>query len=150
MFGNEARCTRRDQVLLTIVLRTVLAFYVVIIVVLSLVPHGPELGTGDKWAHFASYMLMAIIGMLLTSSLRSAVIMFLLIAAVGAALEGLQGIIPTRTPSGWDLVADLAGASAGTLVWLGFVKAQSRRLEREGWRGLWRIRRGSEAATDGT
>ena len=112
--------------MLTTLLRVMFPLYVLLVVALSLLPRGPELGGGDKLAHLGAYMLMAVLGMSLTSRRRSAVGMFLFIVAVGAALEGFQSMIPNRTPSGWDLVANLVGATAGTLVRLGTVKVRQR------------------------
>ena len=112
---------------MTRVFRVVFSSYVVLVVVLSLVPRGPDLPEGgDKLAHFGAYMLMAILGMAWPTRFRSAVGMFLFVVAVGAALEGFQAMIPARTASGWDLVFNLVGATAGTLVWLGAVKVQQR------------------------
>ena len=111
----------------TTVLRVAFPLYVVLVVVLSVVPAGPDLPVGgDKLAHFGAYMLMAILGMPLTTRLRSTAGMFLFVVAVGAALEGFQAMIPARTASGWDLVANLVGAAAGTMVWLGVVEALRR------------------------
>ena len=113
--------------MLTTVLRVVFPLYVVLVAVLSIVPRGPELAVGgDKLAHFGAYMLMALLGMPLTFSRRSAVRMLLIVVAIGVAIEGLQAIIPVRTSSGWDAVANGLGATAGTLVWLGMVKALQR------------------------
>ena len=77
---------------------------------------------GDKLVHFGAYLLMALLGMPLTNSFRSAVQMLLVIAVTGVALEGFQALTPERMPSGWDVVANLAGATAGAFVWLGVVK----------------------------
>jgi VanZ family protein len=111
--------------LITTILRVVFPLYVVLIGVMSLTPRGPELAVGgDKLAHCGAYLVIAILGMPLTSRRRPAVGMFLLVVAVGAALEGLQAVTPNRTPSGWDLVANSAGAAIGSLVWLTAVKVR--------------------------
>jgi len=81
---------------------------------------------GDKLVHFGAYLLMALLGMPLTTSFRSAVQMSLVIAATGVALEGFQALMPRRMPSGWDVVANLVGETAGVFVWLGVVKALRR------------------------
>ena len=113
--------------MLTTVLRVVFPLYVVLIVGLSVVQRGPDLAVGgDKVAHFGAYFVMAFLGMFLTTSLWSSVRMLLLIAALGAALEGVQAMIPARMTSGWDLVANLVGVTVGTLVWLGVVRALRR------------------------
>ena len=113
--------------MLTTVLRVVFPLYVVLVVALSVVQSGPDLAVGgDKLVHFGAYLVMALLGMPLTTSSRSAVRMLLLIAALGAALEGVQAMIPARMASAWDLVANLVGAIVGTSVWLGVVKALRR------------------------
>ena len=108
-------------------LRVVFPLYVVLVVALSVVQSGPDLAVGgDKVAHFGAYLVMALLGMPQTNSLRSAVRMLFLIGALGATLEGVQAMIPARIASGWDLVANVVGAAVGTLVWLGVVKALRR------------------------
>ena len=113
--------------MLTTLLRVVFPSYLALVVVLSVAQRGPDLPEGgDKLAHLGAYLLMALLGMPLTTSLRSSAGMFLAIAAIGALLEGVQAIVPTRTASGWDLVANLMGAVVGTLVWLGVAHALRR------------------------
>ena len=102
----------------------VFPLFVVLIILLSL---SPDFAVGgDKLAHFGAYLLMALFGMSLTTSFRSAVRMLLAIVVIGAALEGVQAMIPTRSASGWDLVANWVGVSAGTFIWLGVVKTLRR------------------------
>lgn len=104
------------------ILRIVFPAYVGVIVVLSLLPGAPAPPGGDKLAHFGAYALMAFLGMPLTSTGRGRALMLLAIVAIGGGLEAAQAMMPSRTPSELDLVADVAGALAGTLIWWGVVR----------------------------
>ena len=73
---------------------------------------------------------MALLGMPLTARVRARLLMLLTIAAIGAALEGLQAIVPNRAASGLDLVANVTGAMVGASLWVGAVRVRQRRLTR--------------------
>lgn len=97
---------------------------------LSLAPHGVESGLehGDKLGHFLAYLaLMAWWGQL--DARRDRLLgLFLLL---GAALEALQGLTPSREPSLADMLANAAGAGLGwlaTRAWPRWLMGLERRL----------------------
>jgi VanZ family protein len=124
--------------LVSIVHRLAFAAYVAMIVVLSIIPPGPRVESlrvaadSDKMEHLGVYMLMGLLGMSLTASRQSAVRMFLFIAFIGAATEGLQALVLARTANPVDFVYNSAGAIVGTLVWLGVNNARQRSRKRAG------------------
>ena len=89
--------------------------YVAVIVVLSLVPTAPELAVGgDKLAHFGAYGLMALLRLPWAGDRRRAWYGLLLVCGIGGGVELAQGLVPYRTGSAADFVADVAGATLGT------------------------------------
>ena len=88
---------------------------VLAVVALSLTPSPVETGVeqGDKLGHLLAYFsLMAWWGQLQPRSNR----LLLLFLLMGAGLELLQGLTPTREPSLLDMLANAAGAVLGWLA----------------------------------
>lgn len=82
---------------------------------LSLTPSPVDTGInqGDKIGHLLAYLsLMAWWGQLDTRINR----LLLLFLIMGAGLEGLQGLTPSREPSFLDMVANAIGAGLGWLA----------------------------------
>lgn len=82
---------------------------------LSLTPSPVETGIdqGDKIGHLLAYFsLMAWWGQLDPRRGR----LLVLFLFMGLLLEGLQGLTPTRQPSGLDMLANAAGAGLGWLA----------------------------------
>ena len=99
-------------------LRVGFPLYVVTIVIVSVIPQGPDLPIhGDKVVHFAAYGVMALLGLPLTVGFRSGAGMLLFILCVGGAIEWIQDFLPYRTGSIWDLAANGFGAVIGAAVW---------------------------------
>jgi len=109
----------------THLLRVVFVAYVALVIALSLVPSGPPLpaGMSDKTGHFLAYAGLAVLGMPLVSSLLGRVLMLLGIVGLGAAMEGLQAIVPRRAASSADFLADVLGALVGLVIWLALRRA---------------------------
>ncbi len=84
------------------------------IVVLSLIPVSVDLGEGrDKIAHFAAYGGLSFwFDMLYRGSMRQFMIA-LAFAAMGAALEFLQGMTDYRSFEVADMIANAIGAALG-------------------------------------
>jgi len=103
-------------------LRIVFWSWVAFVVAASLVPagagHVPRLPINDKVGHFASYAVLALLGMPLARSPRARAFVWLAIVGLGAGLEALQLLVPGRAAEGGDLLADALGALVGTLIWL--------------------------------
>ena len=88
---------------------------VLLVVGFSLAPNPPDTGVdqGDKIGHLLAYFcLMAWWGQLHDRHPRLLVLFLLL----GAALEGLQGLTPSREPSLFDMLANASGALLGWLA----------------------------------
>lgn len=119
---------------------------VALVVWLSLTPAPVDSGVdhGDKLGHLLAYAgLMGWWGQLH----RRWLLLFVLFVALGAAMELLQGLTPTREPSLADMLANTAGAALGWFVtrrrprWLAGLDAHlARRCAgwRTWWRTLWR------------
>jgi VanZ family protein len=100
------------------IVRVAFPLYVILVAFLSLTAEGPELDEGDdKWAHYAAYMVMALLGMPMPRTPGARAAMAVFVMTIGAALEVMQGWVPVRTPDPWDAVANVAGASMGIAVW---------------------------------
>ena len=94
---------------------------------------GP-LGVGaDKWVHAASYAVIAGLAVLDGRPRRAAfgvvglVAVVLAVAAVAAGVEAVQSLVPGRTASGGDIVANTVGAVVGAVTGT-WVTARRRRI----------------------
>ena len=86
----------------------------------SLLPEAPPFPHFDKVAHFAEYgglglLLARAIGMTFGRFAVGAAILFAV--SYGALDEVHQAFVPGRQPSLLDVLADLAGATSGALLW---------------------------------
>ncbi len=87
-----------------------------VISLLSVAPIAQPLAfdNADKWTHWATWMLMMIwFGAAWPSALKRCLIILL---AVSAALELLQGLLPWRLMEMNDLLANLAGLLSGAAL----------------------------------
>ncbi|WP_051023850.1 VanZ family protein [Thiorhodovibrio frisius] len=91
----------------------------VLVVVLSLLPSSvpPGFEGGDKLQHLLAYMVLGFCFAALYPRKRRLILLGLIF--LGAGLEGLQGLVPARDASLFDLLADALG------VWLGLLAAGS-------------------------
>lgn len=73
----------------------------------------------DKLLHAGGYAVLAFATLfaLQARSLRTALLVVLLVTAFGGAVELLQSPVPGRHLSALDLVADAVGAALGALGW---------------------------------
>lgn len=86
---------------------------VVVVVVLSLVPTGVPTGFegGDKLQHLLAYMVLGYwFAVLYPRQQRLSLLGLILL---GAVLEGVQGLVPARMASPFDLLADALGVMLG-------------------------------------
>ncbi|HUL05495.1 MAG TPA: VanZ family protein [Candidatus Acidoferrum sp.] len=88
------------------------------VTVLSLLPQRdvPKVGVSDKLEHAIAYFGLAILGGLAFRERRRLLYLFVILCAMGGAIELLQAFSPGRTPELADAVADAAGAAAGIFV----------------------------------
>lgn len=112
----------------TRVLRLSFSGYVAFIVVLSVTPSNatPLGNVDDKLAHVGAYVVMALLGVPLTSTTRGLQSMVFALVGVGAVIEALQALIPYRSASGWDLVANAMGVLLGALSWAVVMRRRTR------------------------
>ncbi|NQV55729.1 MAG: VanZ family protein [Rhodospirillales bacterium] len=76
----------------------------------------PETGISDKLEHFAVYAVLGLFGLAAHPRPGNAVRITLALCLYGAVLEGGQALIPGRTPSLLDAIANSAGAMIGVAV----------------------------------
>lgn len=92
--------------------------YVVLLTILTLLPSSsmPAVDLWDKAQHFIAYSLLPPLSMLAVSSIRSLHYLCLLWAGYGIALEYAQSIVPGRTTSWEDALANSLGIVCGLLL----------------------------------
>jgi len=114
--------------------------WLVLITVLSLIPDMGDVSGGwtvpqlDKLVHFTFYLGFTVLGVLWylsgspvrsdrksssdrTAYIRLIFIFFLIAGGYGIVIETLQGVLTaTRKPEGADIIANLVGALAGSLI----------------------------------
>ena len=97
-----------------------IAFIVGLIVVnfLSLLPPEsmPVIGPGDKANHFLAYAALSLAGVLGFNSRRALPIVGFSLLIMGIGLEFVQAILPSRTASGLDILANGAGIAVGCIA----------------------------------
>ena len=86
----------------------------------------------DKVVHFAVYALLGVLILRAVAGGRQAGVTWsgVLVSIVIATLYGItdewhQSFVPNRTPDVMDVVADLAGASAGAIVTAGVTRLRA-------------------------
>lgn len=86
----------------------------VAITTLSLLP--PETGLEikkDKLGHFIAYFVLSANALFFAKNGRAILVIFLAVCGYGGFIEFLQGFVPGRQPSGWDMLANSTGALIG-------------------------------------
>jgi len=97
--------------------RLLLCAYAALIAWLSLsTQDAPALGDWDKLAHGTAYLVFALIAAIAARSRREHLALCLVILLYGGLLECLQGLLPPRTPSLLDMLANSTGVCAGLLL----------------------------------
>lgn len=90
----------------------------------SLAPPGDY--QADKMVHVAAFAVLAGAGSLAVVSMRWRVRLMAGAAALGLGLELVQGMIPGRTASGFDCLADLLGLVLGAVLIQGLLQVRRR------------------------
>jgi VanZ family protein len=99
-------------------IRLVLAFYVLLVVLMSLLPgpaRGPSLGHLGDVLHFFAYSGMAVLALLSFGSKTAIFVSLLSAVGLGALLEWGQSFIPGRQMSFMDQIANTLGVLSGAL-----------------------------------
>ncbi|WP_324663806.1 VanZ family protein [Haloarcula sediminis] len=118
--------------------------FALLVLVVSLLP-APETGgpplpaplgvAVDKWVHAGSYAVLA--GLLAWArGSRDTVVVAALVGlavAYGCGIELLQTLVPSRSFSGADAVANAVGAAGGGAVWLAVAARVDALTERRGF-----------------
>jgi hypothetical protein len=88
------------------------------VVILSLVPEAafPKLMLPDFLGHIFAYAVLALIGGIACRTLQSFVVLAGALVFLGAVLELVQALLPTRDASGSELFANFAGVALGSTV----------------------------------
>ncbi len=93
-------------------------------------PSGPS-GQGDKLEHFVAYAglgFLLVWSMLAVWSRLRPRWAFAIAVVYGAVDELLQGLVPTRVPDVWDLLADAMGALIGVALAVLMVRVVRKRF----------------------
>lgn len=89
-----------------------------VVCLLPVPPTGVDLALPhlDKAGHFGGYAALGAWGALLCTRPRQVWALVVGLAAYGACIEGLQGLVPWRSADGWDAVANALGAGTGAAL----------------------------------
>jgi VanZ family protein len=90
----------------------------VIVIALSVIPAAtpPDIAGSDKLGHMAAYMALTLVGSI---AFRVIWPLWMLAAArvlLGLSLEFVQVFIPSRTASGYEMLANMIGIAAGSVA----------------------------------
>ncbi len=104
--------------------------WAIVILILTLIPshripESPDWHISfDKLAHSLMFMALGLL-LLIKSGIRHQrrlIQVFLLLAAYGLLLETLQLLVPSRSFSWLDVIANIVGIISGNFIYLGIVK----------------------------
>jgi len=99
------------------------AFFIglVAVIALSLLPHEttPETGMWDKLNHALAYGVLAMLGGFGFKGWRSLLMVGIGLVVLGAGLELAQSVIPDRTGSTYDVLANFVGVAIGSVATVG-------------------------------
>jgi len=102
-------------------LKIISFIYLIALVLLSLIPlSGIEApGNSDKIAHFISYGGLAVLAYFIARSFNTRFYLFISVIVLGILLEFLQLVIPGRSFSYLDILANISGTLFGFgLSWM--------------------------------
>ena len=85
------------------------------VIILSVIPAEvfPNLWLPDILGHMAAYAALALAGGIACRSARSLFMLAAGLALLGASLELVQALLPTRDASGYELLANIVGIALG-------------------------------------
>ena len=100
--------------------KIILFGYMLLILIVSLIPgkslHNIEILSQDKILHFIEYSILGVLGFKAFSDLKNSVLLVIFFGtSFGCLNELIQILIPGRTPSLYDSLANLLGVSCGTI-----------------------------------
>ncbi|MFN4088781.1 MAG: VanZ family protein [Alphaproteobacteria bacterium] len=98
--------------------RIVFAIGAVVVLVGSLTPAAdmPEIGVSDKLQHFGAYAALAFVAVLAWPSRQPLGLVLIGLAVAGPVIELLQLLVPGRSASVVDAVADVVGVTVGAAI----------------------------------
>jgi VanZ family protein len=101
-----------------LILRVLFLLGAAFVTVMSLLPARdlPKVAVSDKLEHAGAYFVLAVLGGLGLRERRGLLFLFIVLCAMGGAIELLQSFSPGRTPDVFDALANATGAAVGTLV----------------------------------
>ncbi|MFL2997899.1 MAG: VanZ family protein [Candidatus Neomarinimicrobiota bacterium] len=100
--------------------KIILFGYMLLILIVSLIPgkslHNIEILSQDKILHFIEYSILGVLSFKAFSDLKNSVFLVIFFGtSFGCLNELIQILIPGRTPSLYDSLANLLGVSCGTI-----------------------------------
>ena len=86
------------------------------VIALSVIPSAlyPDMNVSDKLGHMAAYTALALVGGLAFRGRSANWLLPAALVLLGMGLEGVQAFVPGRTPSGYDILANVIGIALGT------------------------------------
>tara|TARA_A100000164_G_scaffold44372_1_gene33688 strand:- start:128 stop:466 length:339 start_codon:yes stop_codon:yes gene_type:complete len=100
--------------------KIILFGYMLLILIVTLIPgkslHNIEILSQDKILHFIEYSILGVLSFKAFSDLKNSVFLVIFFGtSFGCLNELIQILIPGRTPSLYDSLANLLGVSCGTI-----------------------------------
>jgi VanZ family protein len=88
------------------------------VIVLSVIPAAtlPDIAVSDKAEHMAAYTALALAGGIAFRGRWPLWMLAVGLVFLGLSLEFVQAFIPSRTASGYDMLANLIGIAAGSVA----------------------------------
>jgi VanZ family protein len=80
-------------------------------------PDGQDLPTNDKVGHCLAYLVLSLQLFLLSSSRNGRINLALVALGYGLLMEILQGFVPNRDPSFYDILANSTGVLLGFIFY---------------------------------
>jgi VanZ family protein len=111
-----------------------MAFFVglLAVIVLSVIPKEavPSIGLPDILAHMAAYAALALAGGIAVRRARSVFMLAAGLLLLGAGLELVQALVPSRDASGYEFLANVTGIALGSAAAIStsFVMNKRRRI----------------------
>ena len=98
--------------------RVVFFIGVLAVIALSVIPQEakPDTGMSGKLNHIAAYAALALVGGIAFKRQRPLFMMVVGLLLLGAGLELVQALLPSRFASGYDVLANMVGIALGSAV----------------------------------
>jgi VanZ family protein len=102
--------------MLRIFYRGIFVIGLIVVITLSVMPSAPlpDMDVSDKLGHMAAYTALAVVGGMAFRGRSALWILAAALVLLGMGLEFVQEFVPGRTPSGYDMLANVVGIALGS------------------------------------